>query len=309
MKAGVIGSKRAAFFGTLLVGLSFGAKSFGWGLVVPGPDTAPNYYYSVEGEKLYRYICPQGEVATAENCIHKDPAFLITYPAVRKALEADVKNELFEVMADIKKEVAALKEADPRVQVKRKAIKDSLDQIAGIKEKSATLEKTATTLRTNLKAVEKQLEEITQRLAGELPQEEISRLVEIRTARLAEQAKFSAKLATIDAEASLVSGQINKLNETIANTSSDLGKLLPTIVVSSTKLIGFQEEKDLLNAELELLPELDKRLCDSIAYPLDIWIASGTAGVTEFVARFEKRACSMARGEVSSGNPRRAHAR
>lgn len=309
MKAGVNGAKRAAVFGTLLVGLSFGAKSFGWGLVVPGPEAAPNYYYSVEGEKLYRYICPQGEVATAENCINKDPGFLITYPAVRKALEADIKNELFEVMADIKKEVAALKESDPRVQVKRKMIKDSLDQIVGIKDKSATLEKTAATLKSNLKAVEKQLEEITQRLAGELPQEEISRLVEIRTARLAEQGKFSAKLATIEAEASAVSEQVRKLNEAIASTSSDLGKLLPTIVVSSTKLIGFQEEKDLLNAELELLPELDKRLSDSIAYPLDIWIASGTVGVTEFVARFEKRACNMARGEVNSGNPRRAHAR
>jgi uncharacterized protein YhaN len=282
------------------IALWVNAQALGLGLGITGVVGEKNYYYSVEGAKLYRYFCPPNTVPTSETCSEKDPSFLISYSSVRTSLSQHLKDQLEQTVKLIKQEVTKLKEADPEAQRMRKAIRDALSTVGTLERKHTELTQQAALAEKNLSTVKSELKVIVAKLTTDLPQEELLRTVEVHTERTKQKAEFEAKLKSIDTLVAAAIADIETANEQVTRASVELGTLLPTLVVQSTQLITLQKTKIDLEAQIELLPELDKRLTDPVAYPLNAWIETGTPGVEALVKLFETNANRMSRGEVVS---------
>lgn len=282
----------------LAIALAFSFKAMGLGLVVPGPETEQNYLYQVEGDKLYRYVCEDGIVPTKDSCPKKDPTFLISHSNVRRAVEKELETELKTITDEVSAEISALKEADPTVKAKRDAIRAGLKGIKVVRGQIADLETKNGILTKSEANVATELENITARLEKELSQAELLRLTEVFGERLSQQAELTVQKSQIARDIAALRIKLAGHTKDVTTNSVELGKLLPTLVVQSARLVDLQGRKTIVEGEQALLPELDKRLTDPLAYPLDVWAASGSPCVEPLTDRFLKRASALCRGEV-----------
>lgn len=266
---------------SLLMGQS--SPVFGWGLVVPNGDEAHQYYQVVDGS-LLRFDCPVGSVPTGTSCnLNKRP--LGNYPKIRHSMGHELSHSIAKLQTAIDSEVRSLKERDPQVKSFREEVRGYATKVDEITALNLKTDRLIVSAKNNIALITDELKLIGDGLKREPSEEELSRLLERQRRYEALKNQYQTQLGELERELASGKAEKEKLTLAIQTTHTKLSEYMKALKVTSEELTKLEASKELYVVELDLLPELDARLTEKLAYELAEWDAPGAP---ELFARMMK---------------------
>jgi len=258
----------------------FSASAFGWGIVAPnGPQAFQ--YFQVKGVTLFQYDCLPGEEPTGTSCARAEfPRG--NYPRIREILAQELKHLIEKLDAVIEVEELKLKDKDPEVITLRNMVQEDGKAIAALIVEKAGWEKKKILAEINVRLMKEQLKIIAALLAQAPPEPGFTRLATAQAEYEAKKIKHELEVDKFDTEVTVISKKISALLEKVKADKVTLKEYLADLTVTSPQLEEHRAIRDDLKEERELLPELDARLTQPVAYNLGTW---DDPGAPELFAR------------------------
>ncbi len=260
-----------------------GSRLSALGVVAPNGENS-NQYFQVEETSLYRFDCPEGVVPTGNSC-DDNKSLLGNYPRIRKSIDSELQHEIGKLVVAIEGETRSLKESDPEVKAMRQSIRQygaQSDQIAVTISKT---EQHIVAAQNNLTLIAAELNTIAEALKKDPSEEQLKRLLAQQKRYAGLKTRYQSQKKTLELE--LVAAKESKegVNDLIQSTNVKLSDYMKALVVNSAALEKLVTAKGLYDRELGLLPELDARVTDKVAYELKLW---DDPGAPELFARMLK---------------------
>lgn len=257
----------ALLFSLATAALCFtGSSLLANGLVTPNGDNA-NQYYQLEDVSLYRYDCPEGVVPTGSSCADRK-TYLGAYPKIRTSLLGELTGEIRKLDIALENETRTLKEADPEVKNLRALLRQYATQSDEIAVGMLKTEQHILSTQYNLKLIGEELKLIADALKKDPSEEELKRLLGQQKRYLTLKGRYQAQQTALEKELVVAKESKERLAELSQATNVKLADYMATLVVTSADLVKYQQAKANYERERLLLPELDARVTEKVAYEL-----------------------------------------